>query len=201
MLLTEALESSSKRRSKEHRRILRETLEGYLSYVNANLVLSRKLDVGFHDWRDYEPLYRRKFLSIGITETHHDKQIRKANQLFTVAFPEFSSWTATSILRALRDPRIVDLRQLVNQAATADTEFDGDYARRVLAEVLEAEHSVGRMNRRVSLITSPLGYIPVVGTPLQMGVAEIAGRVVERKAKQPFRWYYLISDFGRSHTP
>jgi AcrR family transcriptional regulator len=195
-MLREALDSSTKRRRSEYREVLREALTGYLAYVNANLVLSRTLEVGFHDWYDFEPFYREKFLTIGQEDRLEEKRIQKVKQLFDISFPEFMPSDTKSLLKAIKDKRISDLRSLVDKAAKEEIQFDKEFANRVLQEVLGVEQRVGRLRNIVSYATLPIGYVPLVGTPMQKAVEEVVDRIAESKIRRPYRWFYLISKLG-----
>lgn len=198
-LLTEAIRSARSRRRSQHRDVLRRALTGYLAYVNANLVISRTLGLGFHDWSDFAPFYSAKFESVGQEERPGQGRIEKVKQLFEVAFPEFAAWNPKTLVRALRDPRIVDLRLLVEKSVREEIEFDVSFARRILAEVVEADRRVERTRRLVSLATLPLALIPRVGTVVQKGVDEVALRVAEADLHAELRWFYLISELGSSN--
>ncbi|OLE55618.1 MAG: hypothetical protein AUG51_02340 [Acidobacteria bacterium 13_1_20CM_3_53_8] len=195
-MLREALESSTKRRRSEYKEVLRETLTGYLAYVNANLVLSRTLEVGFHDWYDFEPFYREKFLTIGQEGRPEEKRIQKVKQLFEISFPEFAPLDTKSVLKVVKDNRISDLRSLVDKAAKEEIQFDKEFANRVLREVLGIEQRVGRLRNIVSYATLPIGFIPLAGTPMQKAVEETVDRIAESKIRRQYRWFYLISELG-----
>jgi hypothetical protein len=192
--LREALESSAKRRLSEYRDVLREVLTEYLAYVNANLVLSRTLEVGFHDWYDYEPFYREKFLTIGQEGRPEENKLQKVKQLFEISFPEFIPSDIKKVLRVIKDKRIADLRNLVDKAVKEEIQFDREFANRVLHEVLGVEQRVGRVRNYVSYATLPLGFVPLVGTPVQKAVEEAVDRIYESKIRSQYRWFYLISE-------
>lgn len=123
----------------KHGEILQSILSGYLANVNTNLVLSQSLNIGFHDWYDYEPFYRAKLLSIGQEERPEHKRIESIKKLFEISFPEFGFWDSKSLIRALTDNRILELRRLVDEAANGEIEFDQDFARNVIAEISKTE--------------------------------------------------------------
>ncbi|MCZ6624067.1 MAG: hypothetical protein O7B35_07540 [Deltaproteobacteria bacterium] len=196
-LLKGALKSSSKRRRSKYRQVLRALLTEYLAYVNANLVVSHTLGMGFHDWEDYAPFYRAKFLTIGAEERPGQENMRAVRKLFEVSFPEISFSNPRSLIKILTDKRITQLRELVEKAVRGDVEFDKEFANRTFQEVLRIEQKAGRVRKIVSWATLPLSFIPVVGSPLQKGVEEAAGHIVERKLKKDFRWFYLISEHAQ----
>lgn len=194
-LVRDALHSARVRRRKEYRAALREHLTEYLACVNANLVLSHSLRAGFHDWEDFAPFYREKFLTIGRGETDDQKRVRKSKQLFEVAFPTFGrSCDAGRVLKVLKDSRVADLRLLVDKAVADETEFDKEFANQTLQEVVKIGQLIDRRKRVLSYVSSPLGLVPFVGTMAQKAIEEIGGRMLESAARKPFRWYYLVSE-------
>lgn len=196
LMLSEAIESSTKRRRSEYRNVLREALTEYLAYVNANLVLSHTLESGFHDWYDFEPFYREKFLTVGQEGRPEEKRIQKVKQLFELSFPEFFPSDAKNMLKMMKDKRISDLRNLVNKAVEEEIQFDREFAIRILQEVFGTEQRIGRLRNIVSYATLPIGFAPLVGTPLQKAVEEVVDRLAESKMRKQYRWFYLISEFG-----
>lgn len=196
MLVHEALLSSEKRRKSEHRQALREHLGQYLSYVNANLLLCEKFQMGFYDWSDFQPFYHEKLLRVAKEAAPAEREIESVKRLFEVSFPEFSFWDPHRVIRALKDKRIRDLRQLVDDSAKGKVDFDREFANRVLLEVFAIERSVAKFRSVVSYITQPLGIIPYAGAVVQKAAEEMVGAFVENRRKQNFRWFYLISELA-----
>ena len=65
------------------RRVLRrETLSSYLSYANANLILSNEMGAGLHDWEDFQPFYHQKFLAVGCDDAGLSAVGEASHQLF-----------------------------------------------------------------------------------------------------------------------
>jgi hypothetical protein len=193
-LVNEALSSSEKRKHKEYRDALRETVRAYLGYVNANLVLSNEFDVPFHDWQDLMPFYNLKFLSVGKRSTKIEHERKEVERLFTVAFPELAIRDTKSLLKVLKDKRVEELRKLIADAALGKAQFDEVFARRVLMEVLQTERKVTRFRNVLGYLTLPLGFIPTIGTPVQKVVEEIVTAPVAKAMKEKHRWFYLLSE-------
>jgi hypothetical protein len=161
--------------------------------VNANLLLSNELGSGFYDWCDFRPFYHDKFLRVARSAAPGENETECIRELFEVSFPEFTFWTPSNIVRALKDKRIVELRNLVDSAVRGDVTFDREFATRVLGEVLGVERSIGKLRNFVSYVTLPLGFIPWVGTPVQKAVEEAVVQPIARKRRSEYRWFYLIS--------
>lgn len=177
----------------------------YLQNVNANLVLSQYLNTGFHDWHDFYPFYRQKFLSIGQGELLIEKESRVVNQLFEVSFPEFSVTNAKKFMRIITDNRITELRNLIQDAVDGIVEFNLEFAKNTFKEVLKNERNIYRYRNIVSYLTIPLGLLtlnPAISTLVQKGTEEIIGKIIEDEFKQNHKWFYLLSgekDFPNSH--
>ncbi len=193
-LVDSALMSSRERRRSEPRNALRDVLSEYLSYVNANLFLSNRFGVGFYDWNDFRPFYKDKFMRIAQDSPPGQKQTESIKKLFEISFPEFTFWSPDNIIKALKDKRISDLRDLINKTASGEVEFDKEFATRTLSEVLKIERSIGKFRSFVSYLTMPLGFIPIAGTPIQKVAEEVIARPVEGKKRKEYQWLYLISE-------
>lgn len=197
-MVDEALKSSAKRREKEHREALRETLKGYLSYVNANLILSNELQVGFHDWLDFTPFYAAKFLSVGKETDSTQEERKQVETLFTIPFPELAIKDTRSLVKALNDKRIGELRQLVGDAVAGKVEFDHEFAKSVLRQVLGAEATARKWRSIIGYLTMPLGIIPWIGSVADKAASETLGAVADRRIKTAHQWFYMLSEIAES---
>jgi hypothetical protein len=196
-VIWEALGSAKKRREAYYRSTLKGVLEVYLSYVNANLLLSSELGMGFHDWLDFLPFYRQKFLSIGRRSLPNEQSVSAVEALFEVSFPEFAIKDTQTFLKVLRDSRLEDLRSLVQKAADGEVAFDQAFARQTLQDILKIEQRVARYRRLIFYLALPLHMVPWAGIAAHKAAEEIVGSVVERRLNRSHRWYYLLSDVSR----
>lgn len=130
-------------------------LAEYLSYVNANLVLSKSLNASFHDWFDFAPFYNRKINLLGKNQTLGRERVNHIKQLFSVTFPDLSLWEDKKLIKALHDKRIGDLRSLVDKAIRGEVDFDQRFANNILREVLRIEHNIKNKRNLISYITLP----------------------------------------------
>jgi len=197
-LLDESLNSARIRRESSHRAVLRETLKGHLRYVNANLILSNELDTGFHDWADFAPFYRQKFLSIGRERSNEEAGGDVCRQLLNCFCPNLENMDAKSLVRFLKDSRIQDLRKVVQDALETGAVLDSKFVELVLRDVIRTEQSVAAYRKFLSYVTLPLELIPGVGTAVQKTVEEIAALAVERNLQKKHRWFYFVSDISKS---
>jgi len=192
--------SSTKRRTSAYKQALKKYLIGYLSQVNTNILLSQTFETGFHDWYDHKPFYQEKFLRVAKESSPGEQEIENIKKLFEISFPEFSFWQPDNILKALKDKRIEELRQLVDSACKGKVEFDREFANRTLLEVSKVDSNIARFRNVVSYLTMPLGFIPTIGTPIQKVTEELIVKAKESKEKKGYQWFYMISDFAQKPT-
>jgi hypothetical protein len=191
-----ALESSEKRKRRKYRSPLRDMLRIYLNYVNANLIISHQLGVGFHDWLDFMPFYEMKFLFVGEDGSSIEKNRYQLKQLFTIPFPNLAIRNPRSLIKALNDRRIEDLRALVNQAARGEIKLDNEFAKSVLIEVLDGVRGAKKWRNIIGYASLPIGFIPWIGTPAQKLVEEGVGRQIDNKFMEKHRWFYMLSEIA-----
>jgi len=196
-----ALKSSRMRRLSQYRDALREGLRTYLNYVNANLVLASELEIGFHDWADFQPFYSQKFLGVGHPESTVQREVKEAQKLFDFSFPDFAIADPKTFMKVLGDKRICDLRALVQDAVEGKVKFDDDFARSVFKEVLRIERQIAKYRNIVSYLTLPIGFLPLIGIVAPKAVEEGLGLILEKKLRRKHRWFYLLSDAEKSKKP
>ncbi len=172
-----------------------ESIRGYLNYVNSNIIISNELNCGFYDWSDIEPFYNQKFASIRGQEEVKDR-VQSVKELFKVSFPQFGHWDSKSLIRALQDKRIVELKNLVDDAAKGKVEFDCEFADRTILEVFRINKDVKKYRKIISRATIPLKMIPIIGSPAQELINDIGIELYEDRKKEKFQWYYFISEYG-----
>jgi hypothetical protein len=197
-LVSEALDSSKKRKRKEYRAALRDLLRAYLTYVDANLILSHQLGIGFHDWLDFTPFYAAKFLSLGQDDDVVEENRAQLERLFTIPFPDLAIHNTRALMKALNDKRIVELRQLVANAVNGQVHFDDEFAKAILREVLHSSEHAAKWRKVVGYATLPIGFVPWVGTVVQKVIEEGVAIPIERKSKEKHRWFYMLSDIAES---
>jgi hypothetical protein len=185
-------------RADEGGRGIRDTLRYYLTYVNANLMLSNEMQAGLHDWADFTPFYRQKFLAVGHDSPPGSAEAEASRRLFSIAFPEFAIESPEQLVKLLKDRRIGELRNLISEASTGAVVFDEAFARSILHEVFGIERKLAKERRLVGYLTLPVSFIPFVGTFAQLLVQEAADALLERRLTKPYRWFYLLSDLGRA---
>jgi len=168
-------------------------LTTYLTYVETNIELSRQLRAPIHDWADYGPFYRERLAN---SEIQHDfdSHVTEVGRLFSLTFPELAPMNASAVIEILNDARLKTLRNLVSEAVQGNVTLDRDFAVRTLLEVLNIERRAARFRTVSSYALLPVGYIPVVGTPIAKAAEEALGISIERRTRKPYEWFYLLSD-------
>jgi hypothetical protein len=195
-LIADATTSLNSSRRRESRNLLRQVLRGYLTYVNANVILADQLDASLHDWQDLTPLYANKFLSVGNAPNSAQQGAQQLGRMFEVSFPDLAIESPRELIRALNDKRIEDLRTLVSQALSGQTQFDEAFAASVLREVFRNCEQAKRWRHIVGYATLPVHLIPWVGAVAQKILEEVLGVVIDRRLRREHRWFYLLSDIA-----
>jgi hypothetical protein len=190
------LTSATARRRARNRESLRRLLNAYLRYVNANLVLAREFNAGFHDWADYLPFYRKKFLGVAQREPEAEDYASQLRKLFSIPFPEFAVRDTKQLMTILEDRRIEELRQLISSAVAGDVVFDEQFAKETLKGALAQSQQTSRCREVSWFLTKPLVKVPFVG-PLVKPAANWLASKVDDRSKKGFRWYYMLSDAAK----
>lgn len=175
-------------------------LESYLTYVNANIILSNVLGVGLHDWDDFLPFYHQKFLSVGREDLSTSAAVRASDQLFNLAFPELAIRSPEHLVKLLKHRRVDELRALIDEASQGRVIFDQDFARSVFREVFGVERRLGKQRQLVGYLTLPISFIPLVGNFAQPLLQEAIGTLLENRLKKQYRWFYMLSDLAEKEA-
>ena len=176
----------------------REHVEERLSYINSHLALSLKLGAGLYDWDDYLPFYEYKLDRIFEGAIMKNSETNKVSQFFEVLFPDFPIHNPKSIIKIFKDKRIDALRAYLRKAMEENISFDHRYAAETLREVLEIEYKIQRFRSIASWVSLPLGFIPIIGTPLQKIIEETSTSIGKKKNIKNFRWYFFISSLKKN---
>lgn len=169
-------------------------IRGRLSWLKPIVIIPR--GIGFHDWLDFRPFYSSKLLTVGRDTDPTQERRAQEGKLFTLAFPNLAITNTSALLKALNDKRIEELRDLISEAAAGNLEFDEHFANSVLTEVLQSERKASRMRKVVGYLTLPIGFIPLIGTPVEKIVEEVVSTALEKKIKQQHKWFYMLSDLA-----
>lgn len=176
-----------------------ESLKSQLREVNACMTACAELDVAPFMWAPYQRYLSEKLSA----PTGQDAQSigTAAREFFQVAFPAYAPTTVREFATLRSDKRIKALRREVRRAAACGETLDRSYPQRALNEVLRLERKTARMRRITGWIATAVGtIIPFPGVGLAPAVvAEAATTLLERKAREPWHWFYLVSD-GRGAT-
>lgn len=186
----------------EYREYTRRVLAPYLKHVAATLCLSDSLNAVVHDWSDIAPLYKKKLTdSMRIRDSVARDSQAKCEQLIKLMFPQFEPRSAKTLAKALDDPRVQSLRELIDQAVTDQTDFDSDFANRTLLDVLQQERLIDRYHNIVGWLTTPLSLIPWVGTIAEKGVQIGLDTLVKSKLRQRNQWFFWLSEIDNPESP
>ena len=175
-----------------------EFLMNQLREVNACMTACAELDVAPFIWAPYERYLSEK--RGGSTDQDAQSTGTAGREFFQVAFPAYAPTTVREFTALRSDKRIKALRWEIRRAAEHGETPDPSYPQRVLNEVLRLERKAARVRRITSWIATAVGTIPVPGLGLAAAAAaEAATHHLDRKAREPWHWFYLVSD-GRGAT-
>ncbi len=174
-------------------------LRDNLREVNACIAACDELGASPIMWAPYRRYLEEK---LNARAVHNNSSSIEASgrKFFEIAFPAFAPNTVRDFTAIRSDKRIRSLRDEIMGAAKKGDLLDPTYPQRVLTDVLRLEQKANRMRRISGWIAAVLGSIPVPG--LGLAATAIAEGVVghkEKKLRNPWHWFYLISD-GRGGT-
>lgn len=198
--ILDTLKNWKRQQSEESRDYTREIVRDYLSYVNFNLILSFECEAAFLDWEDMQPFYDKKFTLAGRRKYPEAQKIQQSRKLFELLFPHFAPKNPKSLVRAIEDKRIEELRLLIQQSLEGSVEFDSNFAIRTLKEVLKLEHKAILRRRICGWATMPLGFIPVVGSGVEKAGQELLNVLWANRPLHKYRWFYLINELDESSS-
>ena len=197
VVLLEAAESETE----AHRQLYGTALENLrtqLREVNSCLTACDQLGVAPFMWAPYRRYLEEKLDPS--TATGSLPAEAAGRQFFRVAFPAYLPTSVRDFARLRSDRRIKGLRAEIQRASQGKEVLDPKYPQRILTEVLHLERRSARLRRIAGWIATAVGTIPVPGLGLAASaVAEGVVSRVEANQREPWHWFYLISD-GRGGT-
>ncbi len=111
----ESLPSAGAGLNEEQRAELQTLLSEKLGFTRGNLGLGQEFGAAVHDWCDLEPFYREIVARTG--KSARDEKLESVPQrLFEIPLPEFTFWHPDNILRALNDPQVRQLREVIRES-------------------------------------------------------------------------------------
>jgi hypothetical protein len=184
------------------RRRCRELLKDYLAYINFNLTLSLECKAPIIDWKDMQPFYEKKFRTAVNKEQDNPEQknVEFGRKVFDILFPYFFPKDSNALLRAIDDRRVDTLRQFVQDSVSKGEPFDDKASVRILKDILKQENKASLRRKITGWATLPLGFVPVLGTPLQKGAEELVNALWSDSSLKKHSWFYLINDLDMSEA-
>jgi hypothetical protein len=149
------------------------------------------LDLPFLDWNDYQPFYEYKFLR-AFRQLDRHEDLDSFRRLFEVFVPHFKVRHVDEILALRQDKRLEAVKALAR--ATRPDEVSSEMVRQALSDALKMKDKALGFNRVVSLITIPIGFIPIWGDPLQILVQDIVERVYRSHLETKYEWQCFFVD-------
>jgi len=197
----ETLRHWKKQQSPPMRKLCRDILRDYIYYANFNLFLSFDCQSPFLDWTDMQPIYKEKFRAArpGAAPKIPGQLVAdESRKLFDFLFPYFVPRSPADLIKAVEDKRIDRLRSFVKDAVERGTAFDPVECLHILKDVLRLEHRAGMRRNITGWASLPLGFIPVMGTPVQKAFEELVNRLWSNRSTAQYSWFYLINEIDIS---
>jgi len=171
--------------------------KSHLREVHACVQACTTLNVAPFVWAPYRRYFEERFAPL---HEIADQPSQAGRQFFQLAFPAYMPTTIREFSRMRRDRRIRSLRDEVMRAASGGVVLDPEYPQRIVQEVLKIENRTSKVRRIAGWLANAIGIIPVPGLGLATTIVhEALGAVVERRARKPYDWFYLVTD-GRGGT-
>jgi hypothetical protein len=187
----------SRSRSKERKMLLNVIAETYLKVVNLNLVLGRETNSTVLDWSNIDGFYRAKLLNAGRSPELRDAHYDRIRELFDSWMPDFPS-DIKHFSKLIRDPRIVHLRALIDEAVRNGQHLDQQFWRRSFDAFYEKEKKVKAWRKRVALLSLPLLAVPHGGHFLREALADTAETIAKRSLHAGHKWLVMLMENNRS---
>lgn len=173
-------------------------LKDQLREVNACITACNELDVAPLMWAPYRRYLDEK-LSLPLSNNAMDQE-QSGRQFFEISFPAYAPTSVKDFAKFRSDRRINSLRSEILRASKTGEVIDSDYPQRILMEVLSLEQKAAQVRRISGWISTAIGSIPIPGLGIaSAAVAEGVSSHLEQKKREPWHWFYLISD-GRGAT-
>lgn len=169
-----------------------------LSDVNCALLVSRVLDMPFLDWNDYRPFYQYKFFR-ALRQLDKQKDLESLRKLFDVFVPRLNVRHVEEILALREDRRFKAVRELAR--TTRPEDINDDLVRQAISDVLRMKDKAQGFSKVVSLVTIPIGFIPIWGDPLQILVQEVAEQIYRKYLEKEYIWQCFFVDLYTKYTP
>jgi hypothetical protein len=144
----------------------------------------------------YNSLYERRLSLLHSKESEHEIM----HKLFSVALPELRPQSVSHFLTILRDKRIKNLRERINEATQTGEEIDSDFGRQMLLAARKAEVPVKKAHTVIKWVGRVMSQIPIPGANLPFIVAEdIAETFATKSLTQQYQWLYCLLDAKEKH--
>lgn len=169
-----------------------------ISDVNCALLVSRALETPVLDWDDYQPFYYYKFFRAQ-KQDDTQKNTETLKKLFDVFIPQFSIRHVDELLSLRQDKRLEAVREL--SRTTQPEDISDDLVRQAISDVLKLKENVQGFSKVVSILTIPLGFIPIFGDPLQIVVEEVSEKFYKNYLEKEFSWQCFFVDLYKTYPP
>lgn len=171
--------------------VQRYVTRSYLRHLHAVLFLAERLQSAWYDWSNMKTFYDAKYRRVLRTLAPEQRRLSSAYAILEQAFVAFRPTKASDIVRILRDPRLLSLRQRVKEAADAGETLDPAFAERALAALSRAKTKIQQRLWLSGWIATLVGWQSPVGSVLSKISEEALSRLLPRQQLKVHRWLYF----------
>jgi hypothetical protein len=151
----ESLPSATGSLNEEQRFELQTLVSEKLGFTRGNLALGQEFGAAVHDWCDLEPFYR-EIVTRAAKSAGDEKWESEARRLFEIPLPEFTFWHPDNVLRALNDPQVRQLREVIRESIATKKPVEPKQFKTGLSALKNLDHGIVG----VRLVTANLAGAP-----------------------------------------
>lgn len=147
-----------------------------------------------YDWEDYFYFYDYKFSRAGknLDPRSIEEGFYKLMYLFV---PEFKILSFDHLLEIRENPKLAAIRDYIKAKDPAD--FTEDTLRSVLYAILKIDNKIEKYRKIGKFLLKPIGFIPFVGSLIEMAAEEAGERIIKKKVGSDYQWQCFLTDMKR----
>jgi hypothetical protein len=109
--------------------------------------------------------------------------------------PEFKILSFDHLLEIRENPKLAAIRDYIKAKDPAD--FTEDTLRSVLYAILKIDNKIEKYRKIGKFLLKPIGFIPFVGSLIEMAAEEAGERIIKKKVGSDYQWQCFLTDMKR----
>jgi hypothetical protein len=186
------------------RDLLREVARPYIDHAHTGIALYRNIGAPVVDWSDLGPVYEALlYLSIEPAKPLQ-KKIPKLRELFRAGLSAFEPSNVEEFLKIIRDPRLLDLRNFIEEAEARNVSFDAKFIQDTLIQISRRTRIFSRAGTTINAVGVGAGAVAAffdggltAGILVTMGIGagqEVAADTVTNLLTKNLKWILCLVD-------